>query len=102
MATIELRQVKESILKFENLSQNKLANNKTSLGMLDSDNTRNGVLINLNPGQVRLDSGEIISAHISGKIRKNFVQYRVGMRVVVERAPYDLTRWRIIGLSEAT
>lgn len=81
-----------------------MANIKTSLGTSDSGNTRNEVLINLNPGQVRLDSGEIISAHISGKIRKNFenfVQYRVGMRVVVERAPYDLTRWRIIGLSEA-
>jgi len=75
-----------------------MVSRKTSSGTLDDGNTRSGILTNLNPGQVRLDSGEVVSAHVSGKIRKNFIQIRIGMRVVVERSTYDVERWRIIGL----
>lgn len=45
--------------------------------------------------QVELDNGHQILAHISGKIRKNFIKILPGDRVKVEITPYDLTRGRI-------
>ena len=44
---------------------------------------------------VRLDNGTMIKAHISGKIRKNFINILVGDRVVVEISKYDMTKGRI-------
>jgi translation initiation factor IF-1 len=45
--------------------------------------------------RVELDSGHKVLAHISGKIRKNFIKILPGDRVKVELTPYDLTRGRI-------
>lgn len=45
--------------------------------------------------RVELDSGHKVLAHISGKIRKNFIKILPGDRVRVELTPYDLTRGRI-------
>ncbi|MBX9570821.1 MAG: translation initiation factor IF-1 [Candidatus Obscuribacterales bacterium] len=45
--------------------------------------------------RVELDNGHKILAHISGKIRKNFIKILPGDRVRVELTPYDLTRGRI-------
>jgi translation initiation factor IF-1 len=45
--------------------------------------------------KVELENGLEILAHVSGKIRKNFIKILPGDRVRVELSPYDLTRGRI-------
>ena len=45
--------------------------------------------------QVELESGHKILAHISGKLRMNFIRILPGDKVTVELSPYDLTRGRI-------
>ncbi|NLN15376.1 MAG: translation initiation factor IF-1 [Tissierellia bacterium] len=45
--------------------------------------------------KVRLDNGHEILAHISGKLRMNYIRILSGDRVTVELSPYDLTRGRI-------
>jgi translation initiation factor IF-1 len=44
---------------------------------------------------VKLENGYEVLAHISGKIRMNFIRILPGDRVKVELSPYDLTRGRI-------
>lgn len=44
---------------------------------------------------VELENGHIVHAHISGKIRMNFIRLLPGDRVKVELSPYDLTKGRI-------
>jgi len=45
--------------------------------------------------RVELKNGVRILAHVSGKIRMNFIRILPGDRVLVELSPYDLTRGRI-------
>ncbi|MGH8120047.1 MAG: translation initiation factor IF-1 [Gammaproteobacteria bacterium] len=45
--------------------------------------------------RVQLDNGHIITAHISGKMRKNYIRILTGDKVIVEMTPYDLTKGRI-------
>jgi len=45
--------------------------------------------------RVRLDNGHVITAHISGKMRKNYIRIMTGDKVTVEMTPYDLTKGRI-------
>ena len=45
--------------------------------------------------KVELENGYTLLAHISGKIRMNFIKILPGDRVTVELSPYDLTRGRI-------
>lgn len=45
--------------------------------------------------RVQLENGHEILAHISGKIRKNFIRILPGDKVKVEMTPYDLTKGRI-------
>ncbi|NLX61421.1 MAG: translation initiation factor IF-1 [Tissierellia bacterium] len=45
--------------------------------------------------KVRLDNGHEILAHISGKLRMNYIRILPGDKVKVELSPYDLTRGRI-------
>jgi translation initiation factor IF-1 len=45
--------------------------------------------------EVELENGHRILAHISGKLRMNFIRILPGDRVTVELSPYDLTRGRI-------
>jgi translation initiation factor IF-1 len=45
--------------------------------------------------QVELENGYKILAHISGKLRMNFIRILPGDKVTVEVSPYDLTRGRI-------
>lgn len=44
---------------------------------------------------VVLPNGHVILAHISGKLRKNFIRILPGDKVTVEMSPYDLTKGRI-------
>ena len=46
--------------------------------------------------KVELENGHQILAHISGKLRMNFIKILPGDKVTVELSPYDLTRGRII------
>ena len=45
--------------------------------------------------RVQLDNGHTLLAHISGKMRKNYIRITQGDRVTVELSPYDLSRGRI-------
>lgn len=45
--------------------------------------------------RVELENGKTITAHISGKMRKNYIRILAGDKVTVEMSPYDLTRGRI-------
>ena len=45
--------------------------------------------------QVELQNGHKILAHISGKLRMNYIKMLPGDKVTVERSPYDLTKGRI-------
>ena len=45
--------------------------------------------------KVKLENGHVILAHVSGKIRMNYIRILPGDKVTVEISPYDLTRGRI-------
>lgn len=45
--------------------------------------------------RVELENGHIVLAHISGKMRKNYIRILKGDKVTVEMTPYDLTKGRI-------
>jgi len=46
--------------------------------------------------KVKLENGAVITAHVSGKIRMNYIRVLPGDTVTVEISPYDLTRGRIV------
>ena len=46
--------------------------------------------------RVKLENGHIITAHISGKMRKNYIRILTSDKVTIEMSPYDLTKGRII------
>lgn len=45
--------------------------------------------------RVQLENGHIVLAHVSGKMRMNFIRILPGDKVKLELSPYDLTRGRI-------
>ncbi len=45
--------------------------------------------------RVELENGHIVTAHISGKMRKNYIRILTGDEVTVELTPYDLSKGRI-------
>jgi translation initiation factor IF-1 len=51
---------------------------------------RGGFLVQLN------DSGHIVTAHLAGKLRKNFIRVVEGDKVTVEISPYDVGKGRIV------
>lgn len=46
--------------------------------------------------RVELENGHVVTAHISGKMRKHYIRILTGDKVTVELTPYDLTKGRII------
>ncbi len=46
--------------------------------------------------RVELDNGHVVTAHISGRMRKNYIRILTGDRVTVQLTPYDLTKGRIV------
>ena len=46
--------------------------------------------------RVKLKTGHVVTAHISGKMRKNYIRILTGDQVTVEMTPYDLTKGRIV------
>ena len=69
---------------------------------MDSDGARSssvGTVIEQLPSalyRVRLDEGATVTAHIGGRVDRNFVRVLVGDRVCVELSPGDLGRGRIV------
>jgi len=58
-----------------------------------------GVVIEALPNtnfKVQLENGHVVNAHISGRMRKNYIRILMGDRVTVQLTPYDLTKGRII------
>ena len=58
----------------------------------------NGTVLDTLPNtmfRVELENGHVITAHISGKMRKNYIKILTGDAVKVEVTPYDLTKGRI-------
>ncbi|QJC31022.1 translation initiation factor IF-1 [Enterobacteriaceae endosymbiont of Macroplea appendiculata] len=58
-----------------------------------------GIVLNTLPNtifNVKLENGHVVTAHISGKMRKNYIRILTGDKVTVELTPYDLSKGRII------
>ncbi|MCK4592320.1 translation initiation factor IF-1 [Candidatus Parcubacteria bacterium] len=58
-----------------------------------------GVVIETLPGtkfKVKIDEGHELLAHISGKMRMNYIKILPGDNVIIEMSPYDLTKGRIV------
>ena len=58
-----------------------------------------GVVVDTLPNttfRVELENGLVVTAHISGKMRKNYIRILTGDKVKVELTPYDLTKGRIV------
>ena len=45
--------------------------------------------------RVELENGHVVTAHISGKMRKHYIRILTGDKVTVQLTPYDLTKGRI-------
>ncbi len=45
--------------------------------------------------RVKLENGHMVTAHISGKLRQNYIKILPGDRVTLELSPYDLSKGRI-------
>lgn len=59
----------------------------------------NGKVVDTLPNttfRVELENGHIVTAHISGRMRKNYIRILTGDKVRVEMTPYDLTKGRIV------
>jgi len=57
-----------------------------------------GIVVDVLPGtlfRVKLSNDHVLLAHISGKMRKNFIRIVPGDKVTLEISPYDLTKGRI-------
>ncbi|AAV81514.1 MULTISPECIES: translation initiation factor IF-1 [Idiomarinaceae] len=46
--------------------------------------------------RVELENGHVVTAHISGKMRKHYIRILTGDTVTVQLTPYDLTKGRIV------
>ncbi|NKC13068.1 MAG: translation initiation factor IF-1 [Gammaproteobacteria bacterium] len=46
--------------------------------------------------RVELDNGHVVTAHISGKMRKHYIRILTGDKVTVQLTPYDLSKGRIV------
>lgn len=58
----------------------------------------NGTVIDTLPNtmfRVELENGHVVTAHISGKMRKHYIRILTGDKVMVEMTPYDLNKGRI-------
>lgn len=46
--------------------------------------------------RVELENGHVVTAHISGKMRKNYIRILTGDKVTIQLTPYDLSKGRIV------
>jgi len=68
--------------------------------MAKEDNIRmQGTIVDTLPNtmfRVELENGHVVTAHISGKMRKHYIRILRGDKVTVELTPYDLSKGRIV------
>jgi len=58
-----------------------------------------GIIVETLPGtkfKVKIDEGHELLAHVSGRMRMNYIKILPGDSVIVEMSPYDLTKGRIV------
>ncbi len=71
----------------------------TEAGLAKEDHIEmEGTVIDTLPNtmfRVELDNGHVVTAHISGKMRKHYIRILTGDRVTVQLTPYDLSKGRI-------
>jgi translation initiation factor IF-1 len=71
----------------------------TETGLAKEDHIEmEGMVIDTLPNtmfRVELDNGHVVTAHISGKMRKHYIRILTGDRVTVQLTPYDLSKGRI-------
>jgi len=76
-----------------------LSGTGTETGLAKEDHIEmEGVVIDTLPNtmfRVELDNGHVVTAHISGKMRKHYIRILTGDRVTVQLTPYDLSKGRI-------
>ncbi len=82
------------------LRQNGLFNLRTLEFMAKEEHIEfEGTVIDTMPNttfRVELENGHVVTAHISGKMRKNYIRILTGDKVTVQLTPYDLTKGRIV------
>lgn len=68
--------------------------------MAKEDNIElSGIVVETLPNttfRVELENGHIVTAHISGRMRKNYIRILTGDKVTVQVTPYDLSKGRIV------
>lgn len=73
---------------------------EVKLGMAKEDAIEmEGTVIDTLPNtmfRVELENGHVVTAHISGKMRKNYIRILTGDKVTVQLTPYDLSKGRIV------
>lgn len=78
----------------------KVQNALGGLGMSKTDVIEiEGVVVEKLPNamfKVELENGHVVLAHISGKLRMNFIKILPGDKVTLEMSPYDLSKGRIV------
>ena len=82
------------------LQQQSFRNNEVIAQMAKEDSIEmEGVVVDTLPNtmfRVELENGHVVTAHISGKMRKNYIRILTGDKVRVEMTPYDLNKARIV------
>ena len=80
-----------------------LASYRQALEFITREDVLEGTVVESLPNtmfQVDIGNGHIILAHISGKLRMNFIRILPGDKVTVQMSPYDITRGRIVWRSK--
>lgn len=82
------------------LQQQSFRNYEVKAQMAKEDSIEmEGVVVDTLPNtmfRVELENGHVVTAHISGKMRKNYIRILTGDKVRVEMTPYDLNKARIV------
>ena len=78
----------------------RLSDDSTATGSMAKDDQieMEGTVLDTLPNtmfRVKLENGHVVTAHISGRMRKNYIRILTGDKVKVEMTPYDLTKGRI-------
>ena len=87
--------IRRSERRFRNIKDQKMEENMSKADVIEIE----GTVVEKLPNamfQVQLENGHTVLAHISGKLRMNFIKILPGDKVTIELSPYDLTKGRII------
>lgn len=80
------------------LPNHALMSTRTDMSNKEEQIEMDGTVIDTLPNtmfRVQLENGHVVTAHISGKMRKHYIRILTGDQVKVEMTPYDLSKGRI-------